>query len=156
MSMTCKSEDFGHSGGWARRMIPWHLNSTNSENPTANGRLNAIDSDKEKKPIQFCLVRQSEKNLVTVQDAIDFLHDNRVQVDRFWIRRFVERNSQRLTLQQTGLWGKRRHKILEDDLNCYFDAGTIQENMYRHCSSGVQMKPESESQRSMSPHTSLF
>jgi hypothetical protein len=90
----------GHSGRWAPGMIARHFQSANSENPTASGRPKAIDSDKEKKFIQFCLVRQSEKNPVTVQDAIDFIHDNRVQVDSLWVRRFVERNSETLTLQQ--------------------------------------------------------
>jgi hypothetical protein len=66
---------FGHSGGWAEGMIARHLHSANSENPTEDGRPKAIDSDKEKKHIQFCLVLQSEKNPVTVQDFIDFMHD---------------------------------------------------------------------------------
>jgi hypothetical protein len=65
-------------------MIAWYLHSANSENPTAPGRPKTIDSDKEKKIIQFWLVLQSEKNPVTIQGAIDLMHDNRVQVDRFW------------------------------------------------------------------------
>jgi hypothetical protein len=75
---------FDRSGGCAQGIIAWHLHSANSENPTARGRLKAIDSDK-KKLIQFCIVRQSEKNPITVRDAIDFMHDNRAQVDKLWI-----------------------------------------------------------------------
>jgi hypothetical protein len=71
---------FGHSGGWAQGMIARHFHSAHSENPTLRGRLRAIDSDK--KFIQFCSVRRSEKNPVTVQDAVDCMHDNRAQVDK--------------------------------------------------------------------------
>jgi hypothetical protein len=59
------------------------------------------------------------KNSVTVQDAIDFMHDNRVQVDRFWVRRFGEHNSETLTLQHARLLEKERHEISEDHLNHY-------------------------------------
>jgi hypothetical protein len=117
---------FGHSGGWAQGTIARDVHSANSEKLTARWCPKAIDSDKEKKLIQFCSVRQSEKNLVTVQDAIDFRHDNRVQVDKFWVRRFVERNSETLALQHARLLKKERHEISEDDLNRYFDAVTIQ------------------------------
>jgi hypothetical protein len=95
---------FGHCGGWAQGMIFWHWHFANSANSTASGRPKAIDS--EKKLIRFYLVRQSEKNPVIVQDAIAFMCDNRVQVDKFWIRRFVERNSEALTLQQARLLEK--------------------------------------------------
>jgi hypothetical protein len=54
------------------------------------------------------------------------MHDNRVQVDRFWVRRFVERNRETLTLQQAPLLKKEHQNISEDDLNRYFDAVTIQ------------------------------
>jgi hypothetical protein len=54
------------------------------------------------------------------------MHDNRVQVDRFWVRRFAERNDETLTLQQARLLEKDRHEISEDDLNRYFHAITIQ------------------------------
>jgi hypothetical protein len=99
-------------------MIAQHWYSANS---TASGHPKAIDSDK-KKPIQFCFVRQPEKNPLTVQDAIEFVHDNWVQVDKSWVRRFVERNSETLALQQARLLAKGRHKISEDNLDRYFDA----------------------------------
>jgi hypothetical protein len=102
------------------------VHSANNENPAARGRPKAIDSDNEKKLIQFCLIRQSEKDPVTVQNVIDFTHDNRVQVDRFWVRRFIERNSETLTFQQARLLEKGRHEISEDDLNRYFNAVAIQ------------------------------
>jgi hypothetical protein len=44
---------FGRSSGRAQGMIAWHLHSANSENPTARGRRKTIDSDKEKKIMQF-------------------------------------------------------------------------------------------------------
>jgi hypothetical protein len=88
---------FNHSDGWAQEMIARCLHSANSENTSAHGRPKAIDSD-QKKLTQFSFVRQSEKNPVTIQDAIDFMHDNWVQVNRFWVRRFVERNTETLTL----------------------------------------------------------
>jgi hypothetical protein len=84
---------FSHSGEWAQRMIARCVHSANNENPTARGHPKPIDSGNEKKLIQLCLVRQSEKNSVTVHDAFDFTHENRVQVDRFWVRRFVDSSS---------------------------------------------------------------
>jgi hypothetical protein len=89
---------FGHSAGQAQGPAAWGLHHADSENPTARGRSKAVDSDNEEKLRAFCLVRQSERNPVTFQDAIDFMHDNRVQVDRFWVRRFPERNGETLTL----------------------------------------------------------
>jgi hypothetical protein len=107
-------------------MIVRHLHSGNSENSTARRHPKAINSDKEKKFIQFCLVRQSEKNQVTAEDAMDFMQDDRVQVERFLVRRFVEPNSETLALQQARILDKGRHEISEDDLNRYFDVVTIQ------------------------------
>jgi hypothetical protein len=52
---------FGHSCAWAQVMIAAYLHSANSENPTGRGRPKVIDSDKEKKPIQLCLVREPEQ-----------------------------------------------------------------------------------------------
>jgi hypothetical protein len=68
----------GHSGGWAKEMIARYLHSSNSEDLTARGRPKAIDSDKKKNFRQLCSVRQSEKKPVTVQEVINFTHDNRV------------------------------------------------------------------------------
>jgi hypothetical protein len=48
---------FGHSGGLTQGMMAQHLHSANNENPTAHGRPKAIDSDKDRNLIQFCLVR---------------------------------------------------------------------------------------------------
>jgi hypothetical protein len=109
----------GHSGVWAQGTIARHLHSANGENLTARERLKAIDSDKEKKLTQFCLVRQSEKNLVTIEDAINFTYDNRVQINRYPVQRFVERNSEILTLQQARLLEEEPHEISEDNFNRY-------------------------------------
>jgi hypothetical protein len=52
---------FGDSDWPAQGMIAWLLPSFDSENPKGPGRRKVIDSDREKKLMQFCLVRQSEK-----------------------------------------------------------------------------------------------
>jgi hypothetical protein len=45
-----------------------------------------------------------------------------VQVDRFWVTRFGERNNNKLALQEAVLIEKERHKVLGDDLKRYFEA----------------------------------
>jgi hypothetical protein len=66
-------------------MIARYLHSLESENSTAHRRPKGINFDHEEKFIQLCFARQSEKNSVTVQDPTDFMHDNQVQVNGFWV-----------------------------------------------------------------------
>jgi hypothetical protein len=117
---------FGHSDGWAQGMIAWPLDSRNNENPIAHGRPNVITSDQEKRFTQSCLVREFEKNSVSAQDAIGFIHDNRVQIDRFSVGRFIEHLSETLTFQQAQLSDKGRQEISENNWNHYFHVVMIQ------------------------------
>jgi hypothetical protein len=64
----------------------------------ARGRTKPAESDINKKLIRFCLLRQSKKTPVTVPDAIDFIDDSGLQIDRFWVCRFVEGSSEILAL----------------------------------------------------------
>jgi hypothetical protein len=53
------------------------------------------------------------------------MRDNNAQVDRFWVRRFVERNSNTFVFKQTKLLEKARHEMSVDNLKRYFDAVAI-------------------------------
>jgi hypothetical protein len=77
------SQLFRHSGGWAQGMIARHLTHLHADKPTTRGRPKVVQSNSEEKLIQFCLSQQSQKSFVTIQNAIDFMEDNHVQVDRF-------------------------------------------------------------------------
>jgi hypothetical protein len=116
------SRPFGHIGGWAQRMIARHRASLHAEIPAHRGRPKVVQADSEAWLIQFCLFRQSQKSPVTIQDAIDFLNENGVQVDRFGVWRFVDRNSEVFTFQQAISLEKDRHDVSSDDLKRYFEA----------------------------------
>jgi hypothetical protein len=81
------------------------------------------------------------------------MHDNQVQVDRFLVRQTQQRDTDTPARMITG---KKRHEISEDNLIRYLMQLRYIYKMYRHCSSGMQMKPEPESQRSMSHQMSLL
>jgi hypothetical protein len=65
----------------------------------------------------------------------------RVQVGRFWGRRFVERNNETLAFQQAWLLEKEQHEIPEDNLDCDFDAVITQ--LYNVSSLSIRNKNES-------------
>jgi hypothetical protein len=45
------------------------------------------------------------------------------EVDRFWVKRFVERNTEKLTLRQAVFLEEDRHKFNPNDFKAYFDCG---------------------------------
>jgi hypothetical protein len=114
------SRFFGHSGDWAQRMISRHLAPLNTDKPVSRGRPKVVGSNTGRQLIDFCLLQQSRKRPVTVEDAIQFMSENGVRVDRFWVRRFVERNSEKLAFQQAQLLDKDRHNVQENDVKRYF------------------------------------
>jgi hypothetical protein len=119
-----RSRLFGHSGGWAPGMITRHLHEITSVNPIARGRPRLVESEGEQTLIQFCLKRQAEKRPASVEDFIEFMGESGVQIDRFWVDRFVERNSATLILRQATYLGQDRHAVVADDLKRYFDCAS--------------------------------
>jgi hypothetical protein len=116
------SQLFGHSGGWAQGMIARHLHHTQAEVPNPRGRPRLVESDREKKLVQFCLLRQADRHPAAVEDVIDYMKESGAQVDRFWVRRFVERNADVLAIRQATLLEEDRHNVSPDDLRNYFDS----------------------------------
>jgi hypothetical protein len=74
---------FGHTGGWANGMITWHLQRLTSDKPIPRGHSKSIQSEAERRLIEFCLTWQREKNHATIQAAIDCMAQNGAQINQF-------------------------------------------------------------------------
>jgi hypothetical protein len=64
----------------------------------------------------------SENDTVTVQDAIDFMNQNGLQIDRFWVYRFIKRNGEALKKQTAKLLEKERDEVSEQHSKSHSDA----------------------------------
>jgi hypothetical protein len=53
------------------------------------------------------------------------MSEKNVQVDGFWVRRFVERNRAILTFQKAKLLEKERHEVSAKDMKRYFEAVSV-------------------------------
>jgi glycine cleavage system regulatory protein len=111
-------------GEWSQETVARHLHSLNSGKLIACGRSKRAKSDNEKISLPFCLILQSEKTPVIVQDIIDFMNDNGVQINRLWVRKFNERSNEVLTFQQMRIFETKR-TVSEDDLQRSFDAFAV-------------------------------
>jgi hypothetical protein len=116
------SQFFGHAQGLAQRMISRYLQYIGSEKPIARSRPIAAESDGEQRLVQCCLPRQAENDPVTIQDAIDFMNQNGLQIDRFWVYRFIKRNGETFTKQTAILSEKERREVSEQNIKSYSDA----------------------------------
>jgi hypothetical protein len=106
-------------------MVARHVLQFNSDKAMKRDQPEPTESDVGKKLIRFCRARRSEKTLLTVRDAIDFMNDNDLQINRFWVLRFAEGRSETLRFQQIRFLETERRKVSEDDLKCHFDAVAI-------------------------------
>jgi hypothetical protein len=77
------SQLFGHAGGWTQGMISQYLQYLDSEKPIAPSRPIAAESDRKQRLVQYCLSQQAQNDPVTIQDAINFMNQNGLQIDRF-------------------------------------------------------------------------
>jgi hypothetical protein len=50
------------------------------------------------------------------------MNQNGLQIDRFWVYRFIKRNGETLTKQAARSLEKERHEVSEQDIKSYFDA----------------------------------
>jgi hypothetical protein len=114
------SQLFGYSGGRAQGMIPRHFHQVQVDNPVSRGRPRLAESERATNLIVFCLKRQAEKQPVSVENVIDFMRESGVQVDRFWVHRFLKRNVDTLALREASFLEKDRHNVITDDLKRYF------------------------------------
>jgi hypothetical protein len=46
------------------------------------------------------LRRQAERKLAAIEDVIDYMRGAGKEADRFWVKRFAEHKSEKLTLRQ--------------------------------------------------------
>jgi hypothetical protein len=83
------SQLFGHTGGWAQGIISQYLQYLGSEKSIVRSGPIAAESDREQSLVQYCFSRQAENDPVTIQDRIDFMNQNGLQIDRFWVYRFI-------------------------------------------------------------------
>jgi hypothetical protein len=144
---------FYHSGGWAQGVITRHLAQLQSDNPIPRGRPKVSESHTEHKLIQFSVQREAEKKPATMQDVIDFMDEHHTSVDRFWMKRFMERNQAVLSFRKARFLEKERHEMPEDDIERYCEALTICLQKSQQSLSGMQTKRELESRKSRKSQT---
>jgi hypothetical protein len=75
--------------------------------------------------------------------------------DRFWIKRFLERNQAVLGFQKARFVEKERDDMSEEDIQRYFEALTMHLQKSHHSSSRMRTKCDLESQSSSMPRASL-
>jgi hypothetical protein len=118
------------------------LHDLGSEKPIARSRPIAAESDREQRLVQYCLSRQAENDPVTIQDAIDFMNHNGLQIDGFWVHRFIKRNGETLRKQTVRLLEKERHEVSEQDIKSYFDAIVLHLQNFHPSLSGMPTRPK--------------
>jgi hypothetical protein len=67
------------------------------------------------------LRRQAERKPATVEDVIDYIRGAGKSVDRFWVKRIIERNTEKLALRQVVFLEEDRHNLNPNDVKAYFD-----------------------------------
>jgi hypothetical protein len=87
----------------------------------SRGRRRLVESEQEQALIQFCSRRQAEGKPATVEDVIDYMWGTGKEVDRFWVKRFAERNTEKLSLRQAVFLEKYRYNVNPNDIKAYFD-----------------------------------
>jgi hypothetical protein len=102
-------------------MIARHLAKLQSDNPVPRSRTKVSERDAKHKLIQFYLQRQAEKKRVTIQGANDFVNEHHAPEDRFWVKRFVERNQAVVSFQKTRFFEEERHEVSEEDIERHFE-----------------------------------
>jgi hypothetical protein len=104
---------FGHSGSWEQRMITPDLHHQYADKLILSGHPNTRRSDSEKKFIQDYFLPESQKSLVRISEATDFLNRLGWQIDGFWVYSFVEHNTTMLPFHQDRILEKEQHSLSE-------------------------------------------
>jgi hypothetical protein len=117
---------FRRKGSWAHGMIAEHLLALDSSGRLHPGHPGPVDHTLEDDVVRFCLRRQQEQQPVTFFDVIDYLGEKSIVVDRFWVHRFVDRQSQMLAVQRAKCLEKDRHDVSADDIRVYFESISAQ------------------------------
>jgi hypothetical protein len=112
------SQLFGDPGGWAQGMIARHI-TTKSKLAILFPGPQMVESGVKWNLVQFCFPRQAERHPASVEDIIDYMREADKQVDRFWVNRFVERNTEKLALRQATFLEASIHKVNSDEVILY-------------------------------------
>jgi hypothetical protein len=67
------------------------------------------------------LRRRAERRPATVEDVIDYMRGAGKMVDRFWVKRFAERNTEKLVLRQAVFIEEECYNVNSNDIKAYFD-----------------------------------
>jgi hypothetical protein len=115
------SQPFGHSGGWAQGMMARYEQEVLGGHPLSRGRPRLVESEQEQARIQFCLRPHAERKRATVEDVIDYMRGAGKEVDRFCVKRFVERDPEKPALRQAVFLEEDHYNVNPDDIKAYFD-----------------------------------
>jgi hypothetical protein len=115
------SQLFGQSGGWAQGMMTRYEQEVQAGHLLSPGRPRLVKSEQGQALIQFCLRRRAERRLATVEEVIDYMRGAGKEVGRFWIKRFVERNTEKVSLRQAVFIEEDRYNVNPNDIKAYFD-----------------------------------
>lgn len=91
------------------------------DNPVSRGRPRLVESEREKNLVKFWFKRQAGKQPASVEHVLSFMRESGIQVNRFWINKFMERNTEILTLRQAIFLEQDRDNVTADDLKHYFN-----------------------------------
>jgi hypothetical protein len=75
------------------------------------------------------------------------MNQNGLQIDRFWVSRFIKRNRETFTKQTARSLEKERHEISEQDIKSYFDAISLYLQKVTSHLSGTPIRPEPVARR---------
>jgi hypothetical protein len=81
-------------------MTARHLANQSADHLVSRASLKVVAPGRERQLVNFCLSGQVEKRPVRIQCAIDFMSESNVQVDEFWVCRFIARNREIRTFQK--------------------------------------------------------
>jgi hypothetical protein len=89
--------------------------------PLSCGPPRLVESEQEQALIQFCFSPQAERKPATVEDVTDYIRGVGKEVDRFWVKRFAECNTEKLSLRQAVFLEEDRHNVNPNDIQRHFD-----------------------------------
>jgi hypothetical protein len=102
-------------------MVARHEQEVQAGHPLARGRPRLVESKQGRALILFCSRRQVERKPATVEEAIDYMRGTGKEVERFWVKRYGERNTEKLTFHQVVFLDEDRYSVNRDDIKAYFD-----------------------------------
>jgi hypothetical protein len=119
------SQFFGYSGSWAESMLRSYQKFQNSEKELKRGRPPITDSEDEKSLLLFISKCYSEENPPSVSQVNALLEARVRNVDRHWVKNFIERHATEVTQATATFIEEARHEVSRPSLEEYFKAVEI-------------------------------